>query len=509
MPFIGIKPVILKTVGSAQIGKCADISVISKYRSKGKFSRKKLGQTLIAFAMESMLPGAMKKIMSNQKLRPQELAGLGAAFGVGAMLGDAAGAAGNLQGLWGFVAGNARDEFINIAGSLSGGVQDLGTRLRSLPSASVSTQNIEAVRAASALVTAGASAQNSGIKAALNRTCLTFGGESQKIFEAYDAALVLRNLAMNLETSANAASRVFSSAGNAMATVNQLATAGINQQLTDTGLKGLQQDIDQIRSIANLPDSAFNMCGPDAFRTMSIMRQACTAVDGFMSADGFAGFDWENLTRDYVDAMLSSEIGALADKAAGFTSFSGSDLVNGITETTDNFLSNALCSGGSDNLADGFASEFGQKVGEGIAAVSAVATLYSTGKEMTQTFKTALGAMQSVGAGGAINDMIGGNMNGLFGLASGQVSSAQLSALRELRECLGKEAGADPQALAIVNSEIQKAESTSNNRWGMVLGTFDANGYFDKAKTLRDAKDKTNTSIANGTAITLQTASAG
>lgn len=510
MPIISVQPPTMAAPSSAAnpgtaggvSATCGDLSQLQELQGIGKYDSKKLFKSLLGFAL-GMLPGPMGKIASNQEMLPQEFPGFGALLGAASMLLDPQGGVSGLQGLWGAVSGNAHGEYAAIASGFGGDVQSLAAAFATFPKVAVSTDSIAIVRAAAERIVAGASPQNAGIQAAMSRACFTFGGDTQRVFDLYGAATSLQGLAGDLRTSLGASARVFSASGNALSTIGQLSANGINQQFTQAGVTGLGYDIDQIRSIANLPSSAFNTCGPDMLRTVSILQQACRTATDFYSTAGFGNFDWEQMTLNFIDSVSAAELQGIADRAAGFSSFTPDGVIGGITNHIDGFLAQALCSGGSDNLANGFVDGFGKKVGEGLTAVATVATIYATIKQLTDSFKTTLSVMNQLGANKAINSMVGGNFAELFGLASGSVTNEQISKLRGIRDCLQQRTPPDPQALAIVSAELQKAESVANTKWAMTLKVFDANGYFNSAQKFEEAKSRVKNNIANNTPIKL------
>jgi hypothetical protein len=108
--------------------------------------------------------------------------------------------------------------------------------------------------------------------------------------------------------------------------------------------------------------------------------------------------------------------------------------------------------------------------------------------------------MEMAGSASSIQAILGGNIDALFGLASGQITSPYLTALRALRDCL-KDGGADTQSLAIIEGEIKKGEALENTRWVLMLNKFDANGFFGAAQKIQDALAKVQDNLIKGTPI--------
>lgn len=504
MPIINVSSFPLSAPKTLLKQGCGDLSVVARQAGLGKFDSANLFNSLVAFGIKQMLPGPLSRIVNNQTLLPQELPGLGALMGAAALLLDPKNAASNLQGLWGVVSKNAEGEFKTTAANLAVDLARFQKAIALMPKTAMDMDAINGLKQASASIKAGASPMQPAMRAQLGLACLAMGSGTQLIYDAYDASVLLRRVISDLENPLKASARVLGSASNVLTNVEFAALNGINKQLSDAGVQGLEFDLNQLSSLANMPASAFDQCGPDAMKTLAITRQACQAVSNFLSTAGFGSIDWQNMTTDLRDALLAGAIDSVAARAAGFAAVDATRIVSDIDGVVDRFLAQALCGGGSDNLSHGMADEFGDAVGKGLAAAATVSTVYSTAVVLTQSFQNSLAFMQQMGSTKAINSIIGGDIASLFGLASGAVSNPELAALRAMRECLIKN-GADTQKIAIVDAKIHDKESAANTNWAMSLGLADAAGYFNQAQKVEKSKDQIKNNILNGTEIQLAT----
>lgn len=498
MPVVSVNPGAIKPPAGIPDNPCGvDFAKLDALDGLGKYNKDLFLKSLLGFAL-GMLPGPMADIINNETVVPQEFPGIGAMLGVASMLLDTKAAPPNLQGLWTSVSGNCQSGYAEATSAFDPGLQTFETALANISSAaSLSPITISAVSAAYAAVRDGADPMEPRIQAGLRAACFPFLSDSAAIFDAYDAAAVLKSGVGNLRTPLTASARVHVAAPTSLSTTENLARFGVSQQLVAAGAAGRSLRLDQINGIANLPRAAANMSGPDALRTLSILRQTCTAVDDFygVTTPGFGAIGWESMTRDLATSISSSEIVDVASEAAGFSVFNPEAIMADVAGVVDRFLARALSQGGSDNLAAQAATEFRTAVGVGFTAASAVATIYASPNGMTSTFSNTLGIMQSFGSANAINSMIGGNFSGLFGLASGQLSNPKLSLLRQWRNCLAQQHAVDPSTLQILDAKIRQEESTANVAWPITLGQFDANGYFSKTKKIAKALEKVQDAI--------------
>jgi hypothetical protein len=360
--------------------------------------------------------------------------------------------------------------------------------------AKVSPEVIGLVSGAYKAIRSGADPMDPRIQAALRSSSAPFDEGSKEAFQAYDSAQALKTTVDALRTPLTATSRIHTAAPKALSTVGGLAIFGASQQLVKSGAAGQSLRLDQINGISNLTPAQLNMSGADALRTLSILRQTSTAVEEFygMSVPGFGAVKWESMTRDLSVSVANSAIVGVAEEAAGFAPISPDQIMVGISSTVDQFLSRALSQGGSDNLADAAVIDFGTAVDAGLTAASTVATIYASLGGMSETFENTLSVMQQLGSSAAINQMVGGDFSGLFGLASGVISNPKLALLRAWRDCLQNK-GVSPEYLQILDAQIKQEESTANVGWAMTISVFDANGYFHDAtsivKALRKIKE--------------------
>lgn len=472
-----------------------DFAKLDQLDGLGKFSAESFFKSLLGFALGGMLPGPLSQIVNNQTIVPQEFPGIGALLGVASMLLETGSAAPNLQGLWGSVSGNCLSSSQDVAGSYAPDMEAFKAALANMPKAVVSESSMAAISSSFAAIKAGGDPLDPRIQAGLVVSCVPFQAGSDVIFRAYDAAAALKNRTNDLQTPLNSSARVHAAAKTALYTVNNIARFGVSQQLTTSGVAGRNLILNQINGAPNLSPGAMNMCGPDALKTLSILRQTCTAVDQFYGTSGYGSIDWESMTRNLGNEISAGAIEAVADEAAGLGAFTATEIMTGVNGTVDSFLARALCQGGSDNLADAASLEFGNAVGVALTATGAVATIYASASSMTQNFSNTLSVMQSFGSTSAINQMIGGNFTGLFGLASGKVSDPKLALLRSWQSCLAQRDGTDPVTLQILGSKINEEESVANVGWAMNIGQFDANGYFNKAKALVKSIQKVQDAI--------------
>lgn len=504
MPVISVStPPFSPPAPNLKVG-CGDLSGLDKLNGLGKFDRDALFKSLITLVM-SQIPGPVSKIINNETLLPHELAGMGGLMGAASLLMDPASATQNLQGLWGRVSSAAHDEYKAVSAGLGDDLAAFSRALAKMPRAVMSATQAEQIKAAATLMKAEGSGTNVALQRQIQASCLSMGSGSQLIFAAYDASLALKGLVSDLEAPLGASGRVLGAAGNVLATVETLARNGLDQQLAEAGVSGLKYDLDLISAIANLPSSAFNPCGPQALQAMAVMRQVCQTSDNFLSTAGFGSVDWSILTGSLRDALISGPLRVQADAAAGYSEINSAQLISNIDRVVDDFLSHAMCAGGSDNLGNAMLDKFGDEIGKGLTAAATVATLYGSAAAMTQTFQNVVALMEHLGSAGAINQLISGDMgSALSSLFSGKIQNPKIAALKALRDCLQKNGG-DPQKLAIVDAQLRAEESTANSRWPMAMGWGDATGFFTKAQSIEKSRNQIRDNILNNTAISLNT----
>lgn len=483
---------------------CGDLSSLDKLNGLGKFDQSALFKSLITLVI-SQIPGPVSKIINNETLLPHELAGMGGLMGAASLLMDPGSATQNLQGLWGRVAGAAHDEYKAVSAGLGDDLAAFSRALVKMPAAVMSTKQAEQIKAAASLMKADGSGLNVALQQQVRSSCLSMGAGSQLIFAAYDASLALKGLVSDLEAPLGASARVLGAAGNTLAGVESLARNGLDQQLAEAGVTGLKYDLDLISAIANLPASAFNPCGPQALQAMAVMRQVCQTSDDFLSTAGFGSVDWSVLTGSLRDALISGPLRAQADAAGRFSAINATQAIGDIDRVVDDFLSHAMCSGGSDNLGNAMLDSFGDQIGKGLTAAATVATLYGAGTAITQTFQNVVALMEHLGSAGAINQLIGGDMgSALSSLFSGKIQNPKISALQSLRACL-QENGKDPQKIAIIDAQLRAEEAVANSRWPMAMGWGDATGFFTKAQKIEKSRNQIRDNILNNTSISLTT----
>jgi len=499
----GINPGQIAAAAGISSNPCGvDLDKLDALSGLGKFNKSLFTASLLDFALK-MLPGPMAEIINSDTVLPQELPGIGAMLGAASMLLEPKAAPANMTGLWGSVSKNCETGYAEASSGFSPSLASFGAALSNMPAMAVSSDVIASISAAYSSVSGGALPTSARIQAALSAGCSPFSaGGSDAAFQAYDAVQQLRLTIGSLKTPLTAANRIHAAAANSLASVVTLAGFDVSEQLRLSGLAGMKLRLDQINGIANLSPASSNMCGPDALKTLSILRQTCDAVDAFYGkgTPGFGAIDWDSMTRDLAIAIAESAISDLAAEAAGFLPFSPDKIMADIGASADSFLARGLCAGGSGNLADSAIKDFNAAANVGLTAVKTIGTIYATAGAMSATFQSTLSIMQSFGASSAINQMIGGNFGGLFGLASGQITNPKLALLRQLRSCMA-EHKVDPAKLQIIDGKIKAEEAKANTAWAMVLGPFDANGFFAKTKKLSDAEKKVQNAILAGTTV--------
>jgi hypothetical protein len=295
-------------------------------------------------------------------------------------------------------------------------------------------------------------------------------------------------------------SMVFDASKQTLVTAKKLAPYGVNQQFSDAGTAGVEFNLQQLEGLKNHPPAFFDPGGPDAIKSAAILRQACASVETFYSANGFGTSDWKEVTKTFADTVTTGGIAQIAETTSNFKNFSSDDIILNTQSQINTFLASAMRDGGSTNLATGFNEGFSTAIGAAATGLQTVETLYAATEEMTQTFRNTIAIMEQFGSSSAIESVLGGNLDLLFGLASGQITSPYIAALRALRDCL-KEAEGNEAAIAIIEAQIKKAESLENNQWILKIGKFDLLGYFAKAQKVLDSFNEIRDNYIKGTTI--------
>ena len=461
---------------------CAEVQKVADLQKKLKFDFSKFSVTLFGSILGGFMPPGLKKLTSRDSLLPRDLPFFSVSA-MGAHLLTDPNVATSMMGLWNSVSQQAVTDVKRLTDGMSA---DLVNLTQSFDAMKATTLNTDLVRQAGDRVIQVLNDPNgfsdpSIFRSQVGAVCQALGGTSRGIFAAYDLASNFKASVTNLTDALTIPQMVSSAAGNLLTSAASSANSSIYRQLSNAGITGAAFDLSHLGGLSGKIFAG--PCSPSALDELTVLRQACQAIDDFYSSEGLGSIDWGGLAQDFINRTSTAAMAKLANRATNTLSFTAKEITDPINSAVDDALRAAFCQGGNSETKNKLAAKIGTQVSQAISAAGTVATIYATGVEMTSLFSLGLSNLQIMGAGNAVNQIIGGNFDQFFNAGSAAVLGVEGTVLA-LQKCAAS--SNDPVVKAIAAASIKEVISKANLSGYLKVGAGDAN----KAQKLEEDKAK-------------------